>query len=153
MHRLDLKLPPLLLLALAAAGMWAVAWLWPAPPFPLPWAAGWALLLVSLGMGVALSGVLAFRQHRTTVNPLRPQDSSAVVQDGIYRYSRNPMYLGMALALLALAVWLRHPLAWLCLPAFILWIDRWQIRPEERALQARFGADYQAYCARVRRWL
>ena len=111
------------------------------------------LLLVALGGAADLAGLLAFRRHRTTVNPLAPQNSSTVVQDGIYRYSRNPMYLGMALLLTAWAVWLAQPACLLVLPLFVAYITRFQILPEERILLARFGAPYQDYLRRVRRWL
>ena len=111
---------------------------------------GGLLLLAVLLEGSAVS---AFVRRRTTVSPLQPQRSSQLVVSGFYRYSRNPMYLGMLCLLLAWGVWLGQgvvlagPLLW------ALWIDRLQIVPEERALEARFGEAYRAYCRRVRRWL
>lgn len=110
-------------------------------------------MLALCGLGCDLAGLWAFRRHRTTVNPLRPGKASAVVQDGIYRFTRNPMYVGMALLLTAWVTGLGAPLGLLALALFVAFITRFQIQPEERALQAKFGADYAAYCARVRRWL
>ena len=76
-----------------------------------------------------------------------------MVTDGIYRYSRNPMYLGMALLLAAWALWLGNAAAWLGIVLFVALINRYQIRPEERILAAKFGDDYHSYCRRTRRWL
>jgi protein-S-isoprenylcysteine O-methyltransferase Ste14 len=118
----------------------------------VPWRLALAMLLVLCGGAVALAGVLAFRRARTTVNPLRPDSASQLVVAGIYRHTRNPMYLGMALWLLAWGLWLDVPPALLGVPAFVLYLNRFQIAPEERALQALFGADFAGYCARVRRW-
>ncbi|MFG5779717.1 methyltransferase family protein [Comamonas sp. J-3] len=153
MRALELKIPPPVVALLCAALMWAVAHYWPSSAWAGPWRLPLTLLLVALGGAADLSGLLAFRRHRTTVNPLAPQNSSTVVQDGIYRYSRNPMYLGMALLLTAWAVWLAQPACLLVLPLFVGYITRFQILPEERILQARFGTPYQDYLRRVRRWL
>jgi protein-S-isoprenylcysteine O-methyltransferase Ste14 len=115
-------------------------------------------MYLALGLGAAglvldAAALAAFVRARTTVNPLRPEKSSALVRSGAYRLSRNPMYLGLALLLAGWAIWLANALALALLPAFVAWLDRFQIRPEERALAARFGAEYEAYRARVRRWL
>jgi protein-S-isoprenylcysteine O-methyltransferase Ste14 len=146
------KLPPLAVLLLAAALIWIVHRLSPPlPAFPArEWVAG---LLALAGAAVALLGVISFRRAGTTVNPLNPERVSALVVRGIYRYSRNPMYLGFALLL---AAWLVYLSAWLALPvlpAFILSMNRFQIEPEEKVLEARFGAVYLEYKERVRRWL
>jgi len=106
-------------------------------------------------LGIAL-GVVAFFQFRkaaTTVHPMKPQESSALVVGGVYRYTRNPMYLGMLLVLAAWGVWLANVAAWLALPLFIAYIGRFQIAPEERALEAHFGAAFADYRRAVRRWL
>lgn len=105
------------------------------------------------GVCVALLGVASFRRARTTVNPLKPEKASALVMSGIYRYTRNPMYLGLLLALLGWAFFLSNALAFLSLPAFILYMNRFQIAPEERVLAARFGQEFAAYLSKVRRWL
>jgi protein-S-isoprenylcysteine O-methyltransferase Ste14 len=111
-----------------------------------------SVLLLAAGL-VGMASVRAFARHETTVNPLRPERASRLVAAGIYRYSRNPMYLSLLLALAAWAIWLGSWPAVLVVPAFLLAMNRWQIQPEERALSALFGADYEAYCRRVRRWL
>ena len=99
------------------------------------------------------AGVLAFLRARTTIHPHRPAHASALVTTGLYRYSRNPMYLALLLVLAGWAVALANGLAFLLLPGFVLSLDRLQIRPEERILRAKFGAAYEAYARSVRRWL
>ena len=100
-----------------------------------------------------LSGVISFRLAQTTVDPVHPERASSVVTTGIYRWTRNPMYLGFWLLLLAYAVKLSQPLALLLLPVFIGYMNRFQIIPEEQALERLFGDDYRNYCQRVRRWI
>lgn len=149
---LALKVPPLVLVALAAAAMWllpAVA----ATPHLGPWHAWLCAALALLGAAICLAGVLAFRQARTTVDPLHPAAATSLVVRGIYRYTRNPMYLGFLVALLAWALYLAKLSAFLVLPLFVWYLSVFQIRPEEVALRERFGADFDAYAARVRRWL
>lgn len=112
-----------------------------------------ALALACLGLAIDVVGVLSFRRQRTTVNPMRPANSTALVTSGIYRFTRNPMYVGMAVLLTGWAAWLGTPLALVGVAAFVLWITRFQIIPEERVLSRLFGADFDVYRAQVRRWL
>ena len=150
---LELKSPPLLVLLIMAGAMLGVAYVAPMLALHLPGRLVIALALAALGMASALAGVIAFRRHHTTVNPLTPNESSAVVTVGIYRVSRNPMYLGFLLVLAAWAAYLANAGAALFLPAFVAYMARYQIVPEERALSAKFGAEYAEYLSRVRRWL
>lgn len=147
------KLPPPLAGALVACAMWGAGAYGPelsiAPTFKLVAVA----LLCAAGAVFDLLGLLAFRGARTTVNPLRPERASALVTGGVYRVTRNPMYVGMALLLLAWAVYLSTALSFAGPLVFAIYITRFQIRPEERVLKAIFGATYMAYAARVRRWL
>lgn len=84
---------------------------------------------------------------------MTPEASSAIVTTGIYRISKNPMYLGFLLTLAGLGLYLGNAVAALFLPAFVGYLNRFQIRPEERALLARFGAPFSEYMGRVRRWI
>jgi protein-S-isoprenylcysteine O-methyltransferase Ste14 len=111
------------------------------------------MLLVAAGVLVAVAGVLEFRRARTTVNPTTPQAASSMVRSGIYRHTRNPMYLGMLLVLAAWAAWLANPAAFVVLPVFFLYINRFQIEPEERILAGLFAGEFDAYRRSVRRWL
>ena len=151
MPKLSLRVPPVVVVAIAAAAMWLVARLFPALQVAIPEivATGFA----AVAMLLVVAGVLAFVKARTTVNPHRPERSTAIVASGVYRFSRNPMYLGFALLLAAWGCRLGNPLAFLVLPAFVAYMNRFQIAPEEEALAARFGDAYLAYKRNVRRWL
>ena len=145
--------PPVAALLCVAVPMWLVARLAPALAVDLPVRLAAALVLALAGAAVALAGVAEFRRARTTVNPLRPERASALVVSGIFRWTRNPMYLGLAILLVGWAWYLAHPLAALGVPAFVAWMSRSQIPREERALGQLFGAEFEQYKARVRRWL
>lgn len=154
MSTLDLRIPPpLVAVVVAAAMVGAALWLPPVLALPSGLRIGVALVLACIGLGFDVAGLVAFRKAKTTVNPLRPERSTQVVSTGIYRITRNPMYLGLVLVLLGLAVYLASPWALLGPLAFAAYITRFQIRLEEQALTTRFGAAYTAYCKQVRRWL
>jgi protein-S-isoprenylcysteine O-methyltransferase Ste14 len=153
MRWLELKVPPLLVWLVFAGAMFGVAYLAPGFSYALPARFTLALALAALGAAVALAGVVAFRSKRTTVNPLTPGASSSVVSSGVYRVSRNPMYLGFLLALAGWALYLSNAVAVLLLPAFLAYMTQYQIKPEERALLTKFGPEFAQYMARVRRWV
>lgn len=150
---LERKIPPPVVGALVAAAMWAVAA--PGPQLSLPpWPRNAVAAVLALaGIAFDILGVLAFRAARTTVNPLKPERARALVTSGVYRISRNPMYVGMDLLLLAWALYLGALLPFAG-PALYAWyITRFQIGAEERVLRQLFGDAYANYAARVRRWL
>ena len=153
MQWLELKIPPLLVWIAFAGAMLAVPRFAPGLSFRLSAGPAIALALAALGGVVALAGIFAFRNYRTTVNPLSPSTASVVVTTGVYRISRNPMYLGFLMALAGWAVHLSNVGAILLLPVFVAYLTRYQIKPEERALLAKFGSEYSQYMSRVRRWL
>jgi protein-S-isoprenylcysteine O-methyltransferase Ste14 len=153
MQSLELKVPPVPLAAIFAAAMFGVSLVTPAVTFVIPGRIGITVGLALLSTVIALAGVAAFRANKTTVNPLNPGAASALVSSGVYRFSRNPMYLGFLLALAAWAIYLSNALAALFLPAFVAYMNRFQIKPEERALLAKFGAAFSQYMADVRRWV
>ncbi|MBY4678428.1 methyltransferase family protein [Marinobacterium arenosum] len=152
-ERLELKVPPVVVGGIVALLMWGAARLWPSLTLPLPPMFGWGVGCGVLGVLVALAGVLSFRRAHTTVNPMQPGDASSLVVSGIYRFSRNPMYLGMALVLLGWAFHLAHPVSLAMLALFVGYMNRFQIVPEERAMQQLFGEQFDLYRRRVRRWL
>jgi protein-S-isoprenylcysteine O-methyltransferase Ste14 len=153
MPNLEHRVPPPVVGLLVAAGMWLLAGLAPALPMPALLRHTLTALLVLAGLGCDMAGFFAFRRHRTTIDPMHPRNASALVTGGIYRYTRNPMYVGLALLLTAWAVHLSALWPFLGPVAFVLYIGRFQIAAEERALQALFGQAWTAYAARVRRWL
>jgi protein-S-isoprenylcysteine O-methyltransferase Ste14 len=137
---------------LVAGGMWVVAHLPPIVHLPNMARLLLVVILSAAGIGVAIGGVMSFRRARTTVNPLKPETSAALVSTGVYSYTRNPMYLGMLLVLFAWAVYLSSIWSLLGPLLFALYITRFQILPEERVLAGLFGAAFAAYKKRVRRW-
>ena len=147
------RIPPVALFVVIALLMWAVASWLPSWRIALPGRTVATVLLLLVAGAIGIAGVRAFDRARTTVDPLRPERASALVTSGIYRRTRNPMYVALAIALLAWALWLAHPLALLGVATFVAWMNRYQIAPEERALQALFGAEFERYCSEVRRWL
>lgn len=150
---LDNRIPPPVVALLVGGAMWLLAQAGPTVAVD-PGARGIAAgLLFLLGAALDVAGLMSFRRARTTINPLQPGSATALVTSGVYRYTRNPMYLGMLVVLLAWALYLAAPLALLGPAAFWLYIDRFQIAPEERALAALFGEPFAGYKARVRRWL
>jgi protein-S-isoprenylcysteine O-methyltransferase Ste14 len=153
LNKLELRVPPLAVAAVVAAGMYVTSWVSTDARTLMPGQLAVAVLLGGTGLGAALAGVMAFRAHRTTVDPVHPDGATSIVSSGIYRISRNPMYLGFALMLLALAVQLDSVLALLGVPLFVLYMNRFQIKPEERLLTAKFGAQYVTYLGKVRRWI
>jgi len=150
---LELKVPPVLAVAVAGLLMWAIGWAAPDLDLALPGRMPVAVSAVLLGVLISVAGVVEFRRARTTVNPLTPDAASSLVAGGIYRLTRNPMYLGFALALLGWGIFLSNPLSLAMLFVFVGYMNRFQIAPEERALESLFGDAFKAYRSKVRRWL
>ena len=153
MSAFTLKIPPVVTVLIVGGLMWVAARAVPSLGFALPARLGGALLLAGAGVVVALLGVASFRRAKTTVNPLHPEAASTLVVAGIYRMTRNPMYLGMLLLLLGWALFLANTLAFVITAAYIPLMNRLQIIPEEAALMAKFGDHFTAYQSKVRRWL
>ena len=150
---LELMIPPPAVAALTGAAMWWISVATPLAQVPEGARIAVALAIASVG-GIFVVGAGArFRRARTTFNPAKPQTASSLVTTGIYQYTRNPMYLALAFVLVAWAVFLSSPWALAGPVAFVWYISRFQIVPEERVLAGLFGTEYSAYQARVRRWL
>lgn len=150
---LELKIPPPLVMLVTALLMWLASAVVPFLGLALPWRWPVVVVLGCAAFATAGAGVLAFVRARTTVNPHTPHASVTLVATGVYRLTRNPMYLGLLMLLVAWGVYLANLLALALLPLFVLYLNRFQIGPEERALATKFGAAYASYQASVRRWL
>jgi len=133
--------------------MWGLAGHTPALSLACAVRVSTATLFLVVGLGVMLAAVISFRVAKTTVNPLKPDAATALVTSGIFRYTRNPMYLGMLMVLVAWSAFLASPAALAGPLAFHAYISRFQIRPEETALSNVFGKKFLDYSCRVRRWL
>jgi protein-S-isoprenylcysteine O-methyltransferase Ste14 len=105
--------------------------------------------------GLCLDAIafLQFRKNETTISPLSPEKASTIVINGLYKYSRNPMYLGLLIVLIGWALFLGNLASFACLPIFVRLITRFQIIPEERILRENFGEPYEKYLTKVRRWV
>ncbi|MFK8300885.1 methyltransferase family protein [Capnocytophaga canimorsus] len=147
---LDLKVPPVIVLAIFAGIIVGIPYIF---PFYRGKSFGLCVLFVVLGVVIALSGVWEFRKFKTTVNPITPENSSRIVDTGIYRFSRNPMYLGMTFVLMGLVFLWGNYLSWLGVVGFVIYIIRFQIIPEEKILNEIFGEDYREYFRKTPRWL
>jgi len=148
MVNLELRFPPPLLFLCCAVFMW---WL-RGESAPGMWAIMLLVMLVVAGGIMGVGALQRFRHHQTTVSPTRPHHTSHLVTSGVYRISRNPMYLGLLCWLSAWACYLGVVWVWLGPLVLAVWLTRFQIMPEEQLLRARFGDEYVEYCRRVRRW-
>ena len=153
MQALELKVPPPLVALLVGAAMWFAARQRVSIDLPLIVRIAAFVVIGLAGGATALAGDREFKRARTTVNPLKPENSTALVTSGIYLFTRNPMYLGLTLLVLGWAAFLCSAWALLGPVIFVLYISRFQIAPEERVLSAKFGSAYTEYASRVRRWL
>jgi protein-S-isoprenylcysteine O-methyltransferase Ste14 len=153
MRVLELKVPPPAVFSVTVLLMWLFSRIVPAFAFQIPARNALAISFAAAGLITGISGVVTFWRAKTTVNPLKPQSTSSLVSWGVYRFTRNPMYLGFLLVLTSWAILLSSPVALLFLPGFILYIHLFQIVPEERALTSLFGEEFLAYKSRSRRWL
>lgn len=109
------------------------------------------LTLLSGYMGIA--GVYEFHKVKTTVNPVKPDTASSVVRTGVFSFSRNPMYMALLLLIIAIGLWWQHLSVVLCSVVFVSYMNRFQIKPEERVLERLFGEEYVDYKNHVRRWI
>lgn len=153
MKVLELKIPPIIIMALIGVIMWFVATLVPQLVLVIPGQVILAAIAGFTSIALILAGAIAFRVAGTTVNPMQPSNTSSLVTRGLYKISRNPMYAGFLLLLLSWALLLSNIVSFAGLPVFVWYMNRFQIIPEEQALIAKFGAEYIAYAKNVRRWL
>lgn len=153
MSILALKIPPLIVALLVATGMVLINILW-LPGFgfyPFNIIAG--ILLALSGLALIIFAIAALRGAKTTPNPFKPENATKLVTQGIYARSRNPIYLGLLLLLVALSAYLINPLTYFGPLFFVLYMNRFQICPEEQVLEKLFGSAFTDYCRRVGRWI
>ena len=151
--KLDNKVPPPAVALIIAAMMWHLSAYEPALSLSAEMSEILILFLVIVGVSFDVCGLLAFRQLKTTINPMSPNKTSTLVTGGIYRLSRNPMYVGLFLFLMAWAIQLSMLWPFIGPVLFVIYITRFQITPEERVMESKFGDEYSIYKNKVRRWL
>lgn len=152
MRNLSLTIPPVIILLLFALIMWGICLI--APGFSIEreirWSVAGAVALT--GLLLSLAGVVQFRKAKTTVHPMVPAETSAIVSSGVYSYTRNPMYLGMFLVLIGWGFYLMNPFSIIFSFGFIGYMNRFQIFPEEQILESKFGEEYRQYKQTAARW-
>jgi protein-S-isoprenylcysteine O-methyltransferase Ste14 len=153
MSELELKIPPVLVTAITAMLIWGTYVLTPEISIAKELRFFFVYLIAVMGVAIGLAGVISFKRARTTVNPLKPENCSALVDSGVFKFTRNPMYLALLFALIAWGLFLEsiYELAWGA--CFFLYMNRFQIQPEELALIEQFGEQFVKYTQRVRRWI
>jgi protein-S-isoprenylcysteine O-methyltransferase Ste14 len=113
-----------------------------------------SILFLVIGFVIILSATKEFKKSNTTVNPMKPETSTSLVTSGIFKYTRNPMYLGLSSILLASCFYFSSLLGIIVyVPFFILYITVFQIIPEEEVMKSLFNDEYLDYCSKVRRWI
>jgi len=153
MSRLELKIPPDVVWVINAGLMWLVAKASPRLVVPTLLRVGMGALLLICGVVVIIGARAALASANTTWGPMAPERTTRLVATGVYAFSRNPMYLGMLFVLLGWGILLASPAGLIVSTGFFLYIDRFQIAPEERALSTSLGPEYLGYRARDRRWI
>jgi len=153
MHWLELKIPPPAVALIFGVLMWLASKTVTPVELPLFVRVSVAVVIACAGLVFGVGGMRSFVRAKTTMNPVKPSATSSLVTVGVFRVTRNPMYLSLLLYLLAWSVYLSSWLAVLFLPVFVVYITQFQVKPEERTLSSLFGAEYIAYKERVRRWL
>ena len=150
---MKLKIPPALQVAIFATLMWIIKKTTTFIHFDFEEQKTVSWIVFGMGMLIEIIAIYAFRKARTTANPLHPSKTSKLVIVGIYKISRNPMYLGMLFILVAFVVELGNLFTFPILILYVWYITIFQIKPEEKVLTKLFGSDYSTYCTKVRRWI
>ena len=109
--------------------------------------------MIISGLIVILSAITTFKKYHTTITPLNPANATKLITDGIYKFSRNPMYLGLLLVLLGISIILNLIGGFFLIPLFILYLNLFQIIPEENAMVDLFKGEFLEYKENVRRWI
>ncbi len=150
---MKLKLPPVVVLVLFALLMFFCAKVLPFGYFNFLRQTYLIYFLLGLSICIGIWAVIQFYKEKTTVDPMKPDKVSNLVTSGLYRYSRNPMYLAMLFMLIGFALWLGNAFNFLILAGFVHYMNKFQIFVEEEVLHKHFGKAYKTYCTKVRRWM
>lgn len=152
-HSLERKIPPPVVAIIVAGVMWVLAREVAVSNYEASNKVTICGVLAVLGFLIDVAGLWLFMKAKTTVNPIQPSKASSLVTTGVYRYTRNPMYIGNFIFLLAWFVWLGSVYGFIGLILYVVYMNQFQIKPEEKALLSLFGNEYSLYCSKVRRWV
>ncbi len=150
---LKLKIPPPVVGLVCALIMWLASRFFTGFSFNLPYANFISPGLICLALFIDISALLNFKSLKTTINPMKPGESSSLAERGVYQYTRNPMYLGLLIILSSWGIFLGNYISVLVLPFFVWYITVFQIIPEEEILENKFKEKYMQYKHKVRRWI
>ena len=150
---MKLLIPPPILALMSAILMLIISKYFNKANFSLNQHNQFALFFLIVALIIILISIAKFIKIKTTISPLKPNKTSILVDSGIYKYTRNPMYLGLFLILFSLFLYLKNFLSFLVLPLFVIYITKNQILPEEKVLENLFGDQYKKYKNKVRRWI
>ncbi len=150
---LKTKIPPPIYVLIAAGMMWLLDKYFPLYKWLSKPLSTLGLVIIGVAIILDLWSLFLFYQAKTTPNPMKPSNTSHLVTDGLYRFSRNPMYLGLLVMLSGWALFLGSLSSWSMLPLFVWILNKQQIVPEELMLMDKFGQEYRNYQQRVRRWI
>ena len=148
-----LKYPPILQILVSLAIAWALQRSLPQFSVDVPFAEWIGVALGVIGVLITSVAVGIFAKNKTTINPVQPEQASRLVTDGLYRVTRNPMYLGLLLLVTGVVIWFENLAGIASIVLFIVTMTLFQIKPEEQVIEEKFGADYLAYKKQVRRWI
>ena len=153
MSNFSLKIPPVAQGIIALICIWLLNRYMPIFYFDIAFKGTVAVAIICIGGLVGVLAVAAFIRMRTTLDPRYPPKANKLVVVGIYKYSRNPMYLAIVFILLGITVYLGAFSSLFVIIAFVVYINRFQIVPEEQMLEQKFGNKYLQYTKHVRRWI
>jgi protein-S-isoprenylcysteine O-methyltransferase Ste14 len=145
------RFPPPLIYVLGLLAGWLLERKHPLAPLPRNFAIAAGIVLLIAGLALARSGARAIWKANSSIIPMRP--TTAIVSDGVYRFTRNPMYVSMVVIYVGIALLIRASWALVLLPVVVIAVDRLVIAKEEGYLRGKFGETYMNYCSRVRRWI
>ena len=112
-----------------------------------------SFFFLCLAVSFFLTGIIEFRKHKTTLNPLMPEESTTLLTTGVFKFSRNPIYLSLLNLLIAFSIYLGSFIGLIITPLFVVYINLFQIKPEEKAMFKLYGKEFENYCSNVRRWI
>jgi protein-S-isoprenylcysteine O-methyltransferase Ste14 len=153
MKKLELKIPPVAVMVIVGAAMWLVSIVLPKMRLGDTFHIAMVVIFSVIGAAFGIAGLLSFSKAKTTFDPMKPDSSTSLVTSGIYSITRNPMYVGLLSLLTAWCFFIDCAYALLLLAVFVIYMNKFQIEPEERALRHLFGDAFDGYVLRVRRWL
>jgi protein-S-isoprenylcysteine O-methyltransferase Ste14 len=151
--KLALKIPPPVHALTFGAVMWLVDKQVSTGQFHFEFQLPIAILIAVSGVALVITSMLEFRRASTTIDPFHPEEASSLVDSGVFRFSRNPMYLSRLLVLIAWLIWLGSSYNLAVLAMFVSYITVFQIKPEEVVMKSLFGEEFEQYCSKVRRWI